>query len=97
MATGLNPTVISAGKRLAIEESEWWPDWWCSYSPRNSNGNAEGQWCQWVHLARLILADERTAEQMPEHHRPYPDAPHLYDESHPDCTACAAEASEATS
>ena len=81
--------LISAGKRLAIEESEWLSDWWCSYSPRNGNGNAEGQWCQWVHLARLILADERTAEHMPEHHLPYPDARDLYDESHPDCRECA--------
>jgi hypothetical protein len=38
-----------AGKRLAITQ-EGWEGWWVSYSPRNGNNNAEGQWCQWVHL-----------------------------------------------
>ena len=77
---------IAAGKRLAIEESEWMPGWFCSASPRNGNGNAEGVWCQWVHLARLILADDRTARLMPGHHQPYPDSPRLYDGCHPDCS-----------
>lgn len=86
---------IGAGKRLAIEESEWLNDWFMSASPRNGNSNAEGQWCQWVHLARLILASDRTAEQMPSFHLPYPDAPRLYDESHPDCVACGAKVQEA--
>lgn len=75
---------ISAGKRLAIEESEWLSDWYVSASPRNGNANAEGMWCQWVHLARLILADERTKAQMPTHFLPY-EGPHLYSEHHPDC------------
>ena len=86
---------LGAGKRLAIEESEWLDDWFMSASPRNGNSNAEGQWCQWVHLARLILASDRTAEQMPGFHLPYPDAPHLYDESHPGCVACGAKVQEA--
>lgn len=85
---------VAAGKRLAVEESEWMPGWFCSASPRNSNGNAEGQWCQWVHLARLILAHPLTAEQMPGHHLPYDDPPHLYDSPHPDCTAHEPEGGE---
>lgn len=83
---------IHAGKRLGVEESEWLDDWYVSHSPRNGNGNAEGQWCQWVHLARLILAHPLTAEQMPGFHLPYDDPPHLYSGPHPSCVACAAEA-----
>lgn len=77
--------MIKAAKRLAIEEGGM-DDWWCSHSPRNGNSNAEGLWCHWVHLARMILADEKTRQQMPEHYREYA-APHVYDEHHPDCKA----------
>lgn len=79
--------VIGAGKRLGVQEPMWMGgDWFTSWSPRNGNNNAEGPWCQWVHLARLILADERTGAHMPEFFLPYDDAPHLYDEHHPQCT-----------
>ncbi len=84
----MSDEMIKAGKRLAITQ-EGWDGWWVSYSPRNINNYAEGQWCQWVHLARKILADEKTKTQMPTHYREY-DAPHLYDEPHPDCLACKA-------
>lgn len=77
---------VGAAKRLAVEESDWLPDWYVSASPRNSNSHAEGLWCHWVHMARLILADERTAAQMPIHYMPYDPAPRVYDEHHPDCT-----------
>ena len=78
---------IGAAKRLGIQMPVWMGgDWFTSWSPRNSNNNAEGQWCQWVHLARLILAHPLTAEHMPEFALPYPDAPHVYDEHHPACT-----------
>lgn len=76
---------VAAGKRLAVEQSEWLDGWFTSASPRNGNSNAEGQWCQWVHLARQILAHPLTAETMPEHVLAYDDPPHIYDEHHPDC------------
>lgn len=78
--------VIGAGKRLGVQMPVWMGgDWFTSWSPRNSNSNAEGPWCQWVHLARLILSDERTREHMPEFHLEYPDPEHLYDGHHPRC------------
>jgi hypothetical protein len=75
--------VLKAGKRLAIAETSL-DNWYGSYSPRNNNDCAEGQWCQWVHLARQILADDRTKKFMPDFHVAYDD-PHLYDECHPSC------------
>jgi hypothetical protein len=81
---------IHAAKRLGVEDGaigDGRHGWWVSHSPRNGNSCAEGQWCQWVHLARLILAHDRTREFMPDHHQPYPDPPRLYDECHPDCEA----------
>lgn len=83
------PFALVAGKRCAIEHATAIPDWdwYVSWSPRNDSPNAEGPWCHWVHLARLILADPRTLEQMPEHHRPYEDPPDVYSGHHPDCTA----------
>ena len=87
----MGETQIHAAKRLACESSEWLGDgghsWWISHSPRNDNMNAEGQWCQWVHLARLILAHDLTKQFMPGHHQPYPDPPDLYSGCHPDCEA----------
>ena len=85
--TDLSEVRISAGKRLGIESSEWLPGWFTSWSPRNGNMNAEGQWCQWVVLARMILAHELTKEQMPEFHMEFED-PCLYDAPHPDCLHC---------
>lgn len=78
--------IVHAGKRLGVQNPVWMgDDWFTSWSPRNSNSNAEGVWCQWVHMARLILADPRTAEQMPEFALPYPDPPFVYDGHHPAC------------
>ena len=83
---------FEAAKRLGITKSDFMDDWWVGFSPRNGMaGQAEGYWCQWVHLARLILADPRTAEQMPDHAMPY-DSPvksgnpnYLGAEHHPEC------------
>lgn len=83
----MSDEMVKAGKRLAIVGGALGPHWWNSYSPRNENDFAEGPWCQWVHLARKILAHETTKRDMPEHYREY-DAPHLYDEPHPDCLEC---------
>ena len=80
--------VVAAGKRLAIEESSWIPGWYVGASPRNGNEFDEGQWCQWVHLARLILAHDLTQRYVPSEHRLYPDPPYLYDGCHPDCIGC---------
>lgn len=78
--------VIGAGKRLGVQNPAWMgDDWFTSWSPRNDNNNAEGQWCQWVHLARLVLADERTRAQMPDFFVEYPDPPDIYDDHHPAC------------
>lgn len=90
----MSDEMVKAGKRLAIHQ-EGWEGWWTSYSPRNGNNNAEGQWCQWVHLARLILADERTRKEMPKHYQAYDAQPHLYDEPHPDCLYCKSNAAPA--
>lgn len=48
--------VARAGRRLAVQRSAWLNDWYISYSPRNDNQNAEGDWAEWVALAREILA-----------------------------------------
>lgn len=79
---------IDAAKRLAVAESEWMDNWYVSHSPRNDNSNAEGNWCEWVHLARLILAHPLTAEQMPDFALAYPDPAHVYSGGHPACTVC---------
>lgn len=81
------PLYIGAAKRLGVEQSEWLDDWFVSHSPRNGNQNAEGMWCQWVHLARLILAHPLTAERVPDLHQSYEDPPHVYDGHLPGC-AC---------
>lgn len=82
----IDDTTISGGKRCGIETSDWLDGWWAAWSPRNANMTAEGPWCHWVHLARKILAHPRTKAEMPDHFVPY-DAPHVYDEHHPDCLA----------
>lgn len=64
VATGSTPNdpreyVRGGDRRCAMRKSEWLDGWWVSYSPRNSNSNAEGSWDDWVLLARNILkADE---------------------------------------
>jgi hypothetical protein len=51
-----------------MERSEWMGDWFMSYSPRNDNSNAEGQWDQWVSLALQILQHPATRLVRPEAH-----------------------------
>ena len=58
----------SGGKRLGMERSGWLNDWFSSYSPRNSNNNAEGPWDHWVDLAVQILRHPATAIVRPEAH-----------------------------
>lgn len=86
--TPARPKYLAGGKRLAVEASEWLPGWHVSASPRNSNSHAEAQWCQWVHLARLILADPYTVATVPDLAVPYPDPPQLYAGCHPLCSGC---------
>lgn len=57
---------VSAGKRLGVQWAPWMGDWFTSWSPRNSNSNAEGQWDQWVDLAIQILRDPLTEKVRPE-------------------------------
>ena len=75
--------MINGTKRIDIVEDAWMDDWFVATSPR-SGGSAEGYWCQWVHVARQILAAEQTKERMPEHYRPYDD-PGVYSGHHPEC------------
>lgn len=78
-------TYIGAAKRLAVERGGL-TDWFVGVSPRNGFGAlAEGYWCHWVHLARLILAHDLTRERMPEFHVGY-EGPSIYAEHHPACT-----------
>lgn len=53
-------TYFSAGRRLAMHQSEWLPSFYVSYSPRNDNSNAEGPWEEWVDLARQIIAEDES-------------------------------------
>jgi len=55
--TGTDPRdTIATATRLGVRKSEWLDDWWVSWSPRNDNQNAEGDWSEWVQLAHDILA-----------------------------------------
>jgi hypothetical protein len=47
---------IHTAKRLGVRASENLDDWWVSWSPRNDNQNAEGDWSEWVQFAHDILA-----------------------------------------
>lgn len=58
--------VISAGKRIGVQWCPWAADWFTSWSPRNSNSNAEGPWDHWVELALRILQDPLTDLVRPE-------------------------------
>lgn len=60
---------IEAAKRCAMAWNPWMGDWFTSYSPRNSNHNAEGTWDHWVDLAVKILADPLTETVRPEAYR----------------------------
>jgi hypothetical protein len=56
---------IASGRRLAVKKSEHMDDWYVSYSPRNDNSNAEGDWAEWVDLAERILAEDKVRQMMP--------------------------------
>lgn len=60
--------VLSAGKRCGVQWAPWMGDWFTSWSPRNSNNNAEGPWDHWVDLAIAILKDPLTKIVRPEVH-----------------------------
>lgn len=60
--------VHSAGKRCGAQWAPWMGDFFTSWSPRNSNTNAEGPWDHWVDLALMILKDPMTAKVRPEAH-----------------------------
>lgn len=73
---------IKGGKRLGIAHSDSLEDWFTSFSPRNDNCNAEGQWGQWAHMAAQILAHPLTRIAAPELYRPeLPWRHDLYDET----------------
>lgn len=61
-------SAISAGKRCGVQWTPWMEDWFTSWSPRNSNNNAEGPWAHWVDLAVRILRDPMTAIVRPDAH-----------------------------
>lgn len=58
--------VLSGGKRLGVQWCPWMGDWLTSWSPRNSNSNAEGPWDQWVDLAIQILQHPATKLTRPD-------------------------------
>lgn len=58
----------NGGKRLSMEKSEYLNDWFMSFSPRNSNSNAEGPWDHWVDFAIQILQHPATAIVRPDAH-----------------------------
>lgn len=58
--------LIEGGKRCGLQWTPWMGDFFTSWSPRNSNNNAEGPWDHWVDLAVQILQDSLTATVRPE-------------------------------
>ncbi|MFF0183523.1 hypothetical protein [Streptomyces sp. NPDC005244] len=75
---------ITAGKRCGVQWAPWMDDFFTSWSPRNSNSNAEGPWDHWVDLAVKILQDPMTAIVRPDAHRAVQDVQtcNFYDEAH---------------
>lgn len=75
--------VIGAAKRCGVQWAPWMGDWFTSWSPRNSNNNAEGSWDHWVDLAIKILKDPMTAKIRPDAHIAVADVAvfDFYDES----------------
>lgn len=59
---------LSSAKRCGVQWAPWMGDWFTSWSPRNSNSNAEGTWDHWVDLAIGILQDSMTELVRPEAH-----------------------------
>lgn len=53
-------------KRVGIVWTPWMGDWFTSYSPRNSNSNAEGPWEHWVEMALSVLKHPATKLVRPE-------------------------------
>lgn len=66
---GYAPT-FRAAKRCGLRHAPWMGDWFCSWSPRNGNSNAEGPWHHWANLAAMILSDPRTQAVAPDLYRP---------------------------
>src|ERR1700704_1208480 len=58
-------SVVQAAKRCGMQWAPWMGDWFTSWSPRNSNNNAEGPWDHWVDLALAILQDPMTIKVRP--------------------------------
>ena len=56
--------IRGGGRRLAVKASDWIPDWYVGWSPRNENYSAEGTWDDWVHLATAILAEEEHRQKL---------------------------------
>lgn len=61
--------VFDAGKRCGVQWTPWMGDWFNSWSPRNSNSNAEGPWDHFVDLAIGILRDPMTRIVRPGAHQ----------------------------
>lgn len=57
---GFEEQELYGSKRCGVQWTPWMGDWFSSWSPRNSNSNAEGQWDHWVDLALRILSDPLT-------------------------------------
>lgn len=78
--------VVCSAKRCAVADDGLFVSW----TPRASSHCAEGQWCHWVVLARLILAHDNT----PESDRVPWDHGDTYDECHPLCSGCHSDDAE---
>ncbi|MGW6790022.1 hypothetical protein [Streptomyces chartreusis] len=79
---------LSSGKRCGVQWTPWMGDFFTSWSPRNSNNNAEGPWDHWVDLALKILSDPMTAIVRPDAHRAVQDLTpcDFYDEARRELT-----------
>jgi hypothetical protein len=73
--------VHGAANPCGLVWTPWMGDWFTSFSPRNSNSNAEGTWEHWVTLAQDILNDPLTELVRPEVYKAVPEPPHRYDET----------------
>lgn len=82
--------VHAGGKRCGVQWTPWMGGWFSSWSPHNSNSNAEGSWDHWVDLAIKILRDPLTELVRPDAHdvavRDLPDPLDLYDQTARDLT-----------
>ena len=79
---------VKGAKRATVVHIPWMGDWFASYSPRNSNSNAEGTWDHWVQIALSILQHPATAVVRPEAHEAVKGLTNtdFYDESARDLT-----------